>query len=97
MGNFKVIVAGAGPVGLVAAHALSKANIDFVVLEGRPEVVRDVGASLVLGADSMRLLSQFGMLDKLRSAGTEILKWESYTAQGSKYNGDYIGERARTR
>lgn len=84
-------------MGLVAAHSLSKANIDFVVLEGRPEVVKDVGASLVLGADSMRLLSQFGLLDKLRVTGTEILKWESYSTQGNKYNSDYIGDRARAR
>lgn len=95
MSNFKVIVVGAGPVGLVMAHALSKANIDFVVLEGRSQVLRDVGASLVLGPDSMRILSQFGLLDRLRETGCEILRYESYTTEGTRFNGDWHGERVR--
>lgn len=84
-------------MGLIAAYALSKANIDFVVLEGRPEVVKDVGASLVLAPESMRMLSQFGLLDKLRKTGCEILKTESYSSNGGKLNGDHVGERGRTR
>lgn len=96
MANFKVIVIGAGPVGLVAANFLSKAGIDFVVLEGRPEVLRDVGASLVLGAESMRVLYQVGMLDKLRAKGTEVHRWISYTLGGVEFNGGPIGDRGRT-
>jgi cation diffusion facilitator CzcD-associated flavoprotein CzcO len=46
--GFKAIICGAGPVGLVMAHALGKANIDFVVLEEQPVVVRYAGAGLTL-------------------------------------------------
>lgn len=97
MANFKVIVVGAGPVGLIMAHALSKANIDFVVLEGRPEVVRDVGASLVLGAHSLRILSQFGMLDKARDIGFEVLSDLAFTTEGVKFNTDSNGARSMVR
>lgn len=82
MSNFKVIVIGGGPVGLTAAHSLSKAGIDFVVLERRPEVFEDVGASLVLFPHSMRVMSQFGLLPKLRSIGHEVLRWADYTQHG---------------
>lgn len=85
MPNFKVIVIGGGPVGLTAAHALSKAGIDFVVLERRPQVFEDVGASLVLSPANLRVMSQFGLLPKLRELGTEVLRWADYTQDGGLY------------
>jgi 2-polyprenyl-6-methoxyphenol hydroxylase-like FAD-dependent oxidoreductase len=44
----KAIVVGGGPVGLVAAHALTHAGLDFVLLESRPNIVIDAGSNLVL-------------------------------------------------
>lgn len=82
MPSFKVIVIGGGPVGLVAAHSLSKAGIDFVVLERRPEVFQDVGASLVIFPHNIRVLSQFGLLPKLREIGHEVLRWSDFTEHG---------------
>ncbi|KAI0841065.1 FAD/NAD(P)-binding domain-containing protein [Hypoxylon sp. FL0890] len=79
-GNFRVIVVGGGPVGLTMANALAKAGIDFVVLEGRPAVTEDQGASLVLGAQSMRVLAQIGILDRLKQIGAEILETRLNTA-----------------
>lgn len=82
MSDFKVIIIGGGPTGLTAAHALSKAGIDFVVLERRPKVAEDVGASLVLFPYSMRIMAQFGLLDKLQKLGHEVLRWADYTTLG---------------
>lgn len=82
MPSFKVIVIGGGPVGLIAAHSLSKAGIEFVVLERRPNIVEDVGASLVLFAMSLRVLGQLGLLDKTREVGHELLRWADYTKDG---------------
>jgi len=81
----KVIVVGGGPVGLTAAHALHLANIDFVVLERNDDVAVDVGASLVLGAQSMRVLQQLGLLDKLLSIGQKLFKNKSFTKEGTKF------------
>jgi len=63
--GFKVIIAGGGPVGLTAAHALAEAGIDFILLESRPSIVIDAGSNLVLLPTGMRLLGQLGMLDAL--------------------------------
>ncbi|KAH6615392.1 FAD binding domain-containing protein [Boeremia exigua] len=82
---FKVIVVGGGPVGLTAAHALHLANIDFVVLERNDDVAVDVGASLVLGAQSMRFMQQLGLLDKLLSIGEKLLYNKSFTQEGTKF------------
>lgn len=82
MSNFKVIIIGAGPTGLTAAHALSKAGIDFVVLERRTEIFEDVGASLVLFPHNLRVLAQFGLLEKLQKLGHEVLRWADYTELG---------------
>lgn len=72
MSNFKVVVVGSGPVGMVAAHALSLAGIDFVILEHRHHVALDVGANLVLGPNSMRVMHQLGLFDALMAAGSRF-------------------------
>lgn len=46
--NFRVVIAGAGPVGLFMAHALDRAKIDFVMLEEQDQVVRHAGAGIGL-------------------------------------------------
>ncbi|KAI1415621.1 FAD/NAD(P)-binding domain-containing protein [Hypoxylon sp. FL1857] len=72
-GSFRVIVVGGGPVGLTMANMLAKAGIEFVVLESRPAVAEDKGASLVLGPQSMRVLAQIGILDSLKRIGMEVI------------------------
>jgi FAD dependent monooxygenase len=44
---FRVVVVGAGLVGLSLSHALQLANIDHVVLEKHSEIVSLHGAALV--------------------------------------------------
>ncbi|KDN46109.1 FAD binding domain-containing protein [Tilletiaria anomala UBC 951] len=82
---FKVIVVGGGPADLTAAHTLYKATIDFVVLERRQEVVIDEGASLVLGVDTLRIMHQLGLLDKLKAISSELLILEKYTVDSTQF------------
>ncbi|KAK1834590.1 hypothetical protein QBC39DRAFT_276929 [Podospora conica] len=81
-GNFKVVVIGGGPVGLTAAHALSRAGIDFVVLESRPTIVVDAGASLVLLPSGQRMLANFGLLEEVNRLSTPLDKVQRYDHQG---------------
>ena len=80
--NFKVIVIGGGPVGLTLAHALHLASIDFVVLERRSDIIEDKGASIALWPHTFRVLHQFGLLDKVRSVGSELHHHLSLTSGG---------------
>lgn len=83
--TFKVIIVGGGPTGLVAAHSLYLAGIDFVVLERRDTAVDLSGASVVLAPPSLRILSQFGIRDKLEAAGAELDHVKSFTRDGYKF------------
>lgn len=83
--NTKVIVVGGGPVGLVAAHALHLAGIDFVLLERRASITDNTGASVVLGPPSLRILSQFGLREELEDAGAELGHAKSFTRDGYKF------------
>ena len=79
---FKVIIVGGGPVGLAAAHALHLAGIDFLVLERRPSIVEDKGASLIVHPHTLRVLHQFGVLEELLPRGAELHHHQSLTTDG---------------
>ncbi|KAH7211343.1 hypothetical protein DER44DRAFT_689562 [Fusarium oxysporum] len=79
---FKVIISGAGPTGLTAAHALGLAGIDFTILESREKVAEDVGASLVLNPPTMRVMQQLGLFDALNAIGYELRHSKSFTTDG---------------
>jgi 2-polyprenyl-6-methoxyphenol hydroxylase-like FAD-dependent oxidoreductase len=80
--RFTVIIVGAGPVGLSAAHALRLANIDFLVLEKRQSVVIDVGASIAVGPASMRVIHQFGLLESLLDVSHRSERKKALTIDG---------------
>lgn len=69
---FKVVIVGAGPIGLTAAQALNKAGIDYVVLERRDEVVIDIGATIIVSQGTLRTMSQLGLLDSMRDNGCPL-------------------------
>ena len=62
--EFRAIIVGAGPVGLYLAHALSRANINYVLLEQYHSVFRYRGASLLLFPQMLRQLDQIGLYGK---------------------------------
>ncbi|GFF97683.1 3-(3-hydroxy-phenyl)propionate/3-hydroxycinnamic acid hydroxylase [Aspergillus udagawae] len=83
---FKAIIVGGGPIGLAAAHALHLADIDFVVLERRPAIFEDRGASLIVHPHTLRVLHQFGILDELLPRGAELKHHLSFTADGHVFS-----------
>ncbi|KAF4994001.1 hypothetical protein FDECE_13249 [Fusarium decemcellulare] len=56
---------GGGPVGLAAAHALTRAKVDFVVLERNPSAISNAGSNFVKLPTGLAVLSQFGLMDML--------------------------------
>ena len=63
--SFKVIIAGGSIAGLSLALMLEKNGIDFVVLEGYPDIAPQVGASIGVLANGLRILDQLGCCDKV--------------------------------
>lgn len=71
---FRVIVVGAGVVGLSLSHAFQLANIEHVVLEKHDSIVSYVGAALAILPHTARVFDQFGFLDKLNAQCTPLSK-----------------------
>lgn len=59
--KFRVVIVGAGPVVLYLAHAMERANIDYVVLEQHPTALNLSGQYLVTWPHTLRLLDQLGL------------------------------------
>jgi 2-polyprenyl-6-methoxyphenol hydroxylase-like FAD-dependent oxidoreductase len=70
----RIIIAGGGPAGLVLGHALSKASIDFVILEKRYELIEASGAALGLWPHSVRVLDQLGLFDAALKIAPKMTK-----------------------
>ncbi|QMW22306.1 FAD-dependent oxidoreductase [Sandaracinobacteroides saxicola] len=68
MFDYDVIVAGAGPVGTVAAYALAQAGIRVAVLEAGADCAEDLRAS-TFHPSSLEMLAELGVLDELLPQG----------------------------
>ncbi|OBS27896.1 hypothetical protein FPOA_01838 [Fusarium poae] len=63
----KVIIAGGGVAGLSLANMLERAGIDYVLLESYDRIAPQVGASIGLQSNGLRILDQLGCADELLS------------------------------
>lgn len=84
--GFKVIIAGGSIGGMTLAHALAQAGIDHVVLEGRNDIAPQVGASIVLLPNGLRVMDQLGMYEDLEEAMEPL-----QTAYGWTDTGGLVG------
>jgi 2-polyprenyl-6-methoxyphenol hydroxylase-like FAD-dependent oxidoreductase len=94
---FRVVIVGGGPVGLATAHCLDAAEIDYIVLERRKEIVEMSGAGLGLWPQSVRMLSQLGILEEAQKLSGPMKMSYQLNPDGSEISGcalyDMIEER----
>ncbi|KAM0210309.1 hypothetical protein ACHAQD_010825 [Fusarium lateritium] len=87
---FRVIIIGGGPVGIITAHALHQADIDFVLLEQRSNIFEDVGASLIVSPHNLRVLHQLGLWPYLEKIGYPLLHHsQGFEARSHKFKRSY--------
>jgi 3-(3-hydroxy-phenyl)propionate hydroxylase len=68
MTRAKVIIAGAGPAGCVAAYRLAQAGIDVVLLENHADCPEDMRAS-TFHPPTLDMMAELGVLDALEAVG----------------------------
>jgi len=76
-----VIVAGAGPVGLVTALKIARAGIPVLVLDSEPDIIRTPRA-IVYHAPTVEMLDRLGLLDELKIAGILKQDYQFRTVKG---------------
>jgi len=78
----KVVIVGGSIAGLVLAHSLHCAGIDYVVLEAGATIDPQVGASIGIFSNGARILDQLGVYDEIERFIESPLWNESLTGEG---------------
>src|SRR5215467_4849078 len=73
--NDRVVVVGAGPVGLTAALALGRRGIPAVVLAAEPEPVMELRGS-TFHPPTLDLLDEFGIVPRMIDMGLKAPTWQ---------------------
>ncbi len=76
-----VVVAGAGPVGLVTALKVARAGIPVLVLDCEPDIIQWPRA-VVYHAPTVEMLDRLGLLDELKGAGILKQDYQFRTVDG---------------
>jgi 3-(3-hydroxy-phenyl)propionate hydroxylase len=73
--NDRIIVVGAGPVGLTAALALSRRGLPTVLLAAEPELVMELRGS-TFHPPTLDLLDEFEMVPRMIEVGLKAPTWQ---------------------
>ncbi|HEY7674248.1 MAG TPA: FAD-dependent monooxygenase [Burkholderiales bacterium] len=71
----QVIVAGAGPVGLLTALALAKQGVPVLVLEAEPGLAIDLRAG-TYHPPSLEMMAPFGITDEMHKTAIKVPRWQ---------------------
>ncbi|KAI1800760.1 putative monooxygenase [Daldinia bambusicola] len=63
--EFKVIIAGGGIAGLTLANMLERFGLNYIILESHSEIAPQVGASIGLFPNGLRILDQLGCYEDI--------------------------------
>ncbi|VUC26567.1 unnamed protein product [Clonostachys rosea] len=75
---FKVLIVGGSVAGLSLANMLEEFEIDYVLLEGYPDIAPQAGASIGLLPNGLRILDQLGCYEAYRSKAEDEVYQQAY-------------------
>src|SRR2546425_4679132 len=71
----QVIVAGAGPVGLLTALALAKQDVSVLVLEAEPGLSFDLRAG-TYHPPSLEMMAPYGITEEMHKTAIKVPRWQ---------------------
>jgi 3-(3-hydroxy-phenyl)propionate hydroxylase len=76
-----VVVAGAGPTGLMCALALGRQGIPVIVLEGEPTLAHDLRAG-TFHPPTLELMAPYGITARMHETGLQVRQWQIRDLRG---------------
>jgi 3-(3-hydroxy-phenyl)propionate hydroxylase len=76
-----VVVAGAGPTGLMCALALGRQGIPVIVLESEPALTHDLRAG-TFHPPTLELMAPYGITARMHETGLEVRYWQIRDLRG---------------
>src|SRR5687768_6672359 len=71
----KVIIAGAGPVGLLTALALAKQGVPVLVLEAEPDLTIDLRAG-TFHPPTLEMMAPYGITAEMLKTAIKVPRWQ---------------------
>src|SRR4029077_20777235 len=81
MGDLPVVVAGAGPTGLMCALALGRQGIPVVVLESEPVLAHDLRAG-TFHTPTLEMMAPYGITARMHETGLKVRHWQIRDIRG---------------
>lgn len=84
--TFKAIIVGGSIAGLTLALAFEKANIDYILLEKGTDFAPELGASIGVFCNGMRVMDQLGLKDTIKERTEPMEEVFQYTSEGKLFS-----------
>src|SRR5579862_6265773 len=83
MSTLPVVIAGAGPTGLMCALALASQSIPVVVLEAEPALTLDLRAG-TFHPPTLEMMAPYGITARMHETGLTVRRWQIRDKRGEQ-------------
>ena len=81
MAALPVVIAGAGPTGLMCALALGRQGIPVIVLEAEPALAHDLRAG-TFHPPTLEMMAPYGITARMLETGLKVRYWQIRDRRG---------------
>src|SRR5918992_1245134 len=76
-----VVIAGAGPTGLMCALALARRGVPVVVCEAEPSLTHDLRAG-IFHPPTLEMMAPYGVTARMHETGLQVRRWQIRSRRG---------------
>jgi 3-(3-hydroxy-phenyl)propionate hydroxylase len=78
-----VVIAGAGPTGLMCALALARRGVQVVVCEAEPSLTHDLRAG-TFHPPTQEMMAPYGITERMHEKGLQVRRWQIRSRRGNQ-------------
>jgi 3-(3-hydroxy-phenyl)propionate hydroxylase len=83
MPTLPVVIAGAGPTGLMCALALGRQGVPVIVLEAEPALAHDLRAG-TFHPPTLEMMAPYGITARMHETGLQVRRWQIRDKRGEQ-------------